>query len=303
MGRFGQRVGISIGHAEKGMVLYRFQALTGTQPDATVFRPTGGSVEAKVLCPDCDQDVVVEVCSEREMIRRRHRARWLFLACPGGLLGAIVFTSTVLIKLDTALPALGFVVVMAALLTAAFVLAVAAFDDGVEGAMDPASRASAPVPRPPSQGDKGAVVRCDPYPTRPALRSCRPQYPTLWMEASMTDARHGSQLGRLVRSHRVNTGRRLGQGIGVTITGAVITLIAIPIDIAYVDDANSSGFSPLPGVITGLGLVLLAIGPSVAAATAASKSGFAMGADRINERPALVGPTATPPRRSSSAPR
>lgn len=69
-----------------------------------------------------------------------------------------------------------------------------------------------------------------------------------------------NDLGPLVRSHPVDGGRRIGQGVGVTIAGALITLIAIPIAAAYIADANSPGFSPLPGVLLGLGLALLVLG-------------------------------------------
>lgn len=63
-----------------------------------------------------------------------------------------------------------------------------------------------------------------------------------------------------VATFHVATGRRLGQGIGFTAAGAVVTWIGVSISAAYVADAGQAGFSPLPGLVLGLGLVALAFG-------------------------------------------
>ncbi|MDG4767564.1 hypothetical protein O7632_26240 [Solwaraspora sp. WMMD406] len=70
----------------------------------------------------------------------------------------------------------------------------------------------------------------------------------------------GSDLGARTDSFPVDDGRRLGQGIGCLVVGAVPTVVGVMLSAAYVANANSSGFSPLPGAILGLGLVLLFFG-------------------------------------------
>ncbi|GAB3829682.1 hypothetical protein ACFPIJ_32070 [Dactylosporangium cerinum] len=59
---------------------------------------------------------------------------------------------------------------------------------------------------------------------------------------------------------QVDTGRRLRQGIGFTAAGAVVTWIGVTISIAYIADAGKGGFSPLPGLVLGVGLVALFFG-------------------------------------------
>jgi hypothetical protein len=67
-------------------------------------------------------------------------------------------------------------------------------------------------------------------------------------------------VGAIERTFDVATGRRLRQGIGFTLAGAVATWIGAAISAAYIADAGQGGFSPLPGLVLGIGLVLLLFG-------------------------------------------
>ncbi|WP_327003439.1 hypothetical protein OHA72_51605 [Dactylosporangium sp. NBC_01737] len=67
-------------------------------------------------------------------------------------------------------------------------------------------------------------------------------------------------VGAIERTFDVATGRRLRQGIGFTLAGAVVTWIGVTISAAYIADAGQGGFSPLPGLVLGIGLVLLMFG-------------------------------------------
>ncbi|MEV4513189.1 hypothetical protein AB0K00_29970 [Dactylosporangium sp. NPDC049525] len=66
-------------------------------------------------------------------------------------------------------------------------------------------------------------------------------------------------VGAIERTFDVATGRRLRQGIGFTLAGAVVTWIGLVISAAYIA-AGQGGFSPLPGLVLGIGLVLLMFG-------------------------------------------
>ncbi|GAA3214175.1 hypothetical protein GCM10010532_040490 [Dactylosporangium siamense] len=65
---------------------------------------------------------------------------------------------------------------------------------------------------------------------------------------------------RIARTFQVDTGRRLRQGIGFTAAGAVVTWIGVTVSVAYVAAAGKGGFSPLPGLVLGIGLVALIFG-------------------------------------------
>lgn len=75
----------------------------------------------------------------------------------------------------------------------------------------------------------------------------------------MSDAPHLGELGQRVRSHWVDTGRRRWHGIGVTVIGAVMMAVGIPLAAMSLADADSS-FNPILGVLVGLGLALLVVG-------------------------------------------
>jgi hypothetical protein len=75
----------------------------------------------------------------------------------------------------------------------------------------------------------------------------------------MSDAPHPGELGQRVRSHWVDTGRRWWQAIGVTITGAVLMAVAIPLAVVSLADPDYS-VNPIAAIGLGLGLVLLVVG-------------------------------------------
>jgi hypothetical protein len=75
----------------------------------------------------------------------------------------------------------------------------------------------------------------------------------------MSDAPHLGELGQRVRSHWVDTGRRWWQGIGVTITGAVMMALGILLAVMSLGDSDFP-VNPILGVLPGLGLVLLVVG-------------------------------------------
>jgi hypothetical protein len=69
-----------------------------------------------------------------------------------------------------------------------------------------------------------------------------------------------SDLGNLIHTYRVDSGRRIGLGVALTTVGAVITAIAVLIIRLYVASFDGGTPSRLPGIVLLVGLVPLVVG-------------------------------------------
>ncbi|WP_328687962.1 hypothetical protein OHA74_53915 [Streptomyces phaeochromogenes] len=73
------------------------------------------------------------------------------------------------------------------------------------------------------------------------------------------------ELGALIGEHGYDWERARRGAVGWLVVGVLGTAIGVPVAIGYISDAGSSGFSPLPGLVLGLGLLGLAVGGTLLA--------------------------------------